>query len=740
MEDPPVKCPSIPEDETERLRALRDHGLGDEQLVASLDPVVRIASRMFGMPVSAVNMVGSDHVFFAAVHGIDTADMRRDVSFCAHAINQRGVMVVTDTTRDDRFHDNPLVTGASGVRFYAGVPLMSPDGHAMGALCILDSRPHADFSEEDGERLTELARMASDRLELRRLEVHSEQAARLAAQDRHTPAAVVWLDERGRILSWNAPAAACFGRTAAEGTGLEFVSLFDRGSMPVVRDLLQSAATLVPGDVPVSSEVLPLRNAHGEERVIGITMFCHSKDGHRRMEAILSDVSGVTPGDEDRLLMGIDLLTGLANRGRFYRQVEQCLLQPCSAAALVLDLDGFKDINVSMGHAAGDAILREIGRRLEQLTGKEELAARIGGDEFALLLPGWHDCTTAMERAQQVIASIGEPLQTPGNTVRITASCGVALSPPHAQEALELMGDADLALNRAKAAGPGRVTVFAPSMRAEVTARRLTVLELHRAADKGEFVLHYQPQVDLGSGELRGAEALMRWRHPSRGLLPPAAFLSALEAGPLAGRVGVWVIEEACAQAAYWIRQGLGSFRAGINLFDVQLSAADLVEQVQEALDRHGLAPENLEIEITENIVLRQNDTALASLRRLRALGIGVSFDDFGTGYASLSLLKTYPLTRIKIDRSFVRGMLDSAGDAAVVTAILDMARSFGLETIAEGVETEAQAAWLREHGCTEAQGFLYARALSAVDFSGRFVPLARLPEARRFAAHRRGA
>lgn len=723
-----MKCPAIPEDETERLRALRDHGLADEQLVTSLDPVVRIASRMFAMPVAAVNMVGSDHVFFAAVHGIDTADMRRDVSFCAHAINQRGVMVVNDATQDERFHDNPLVIGA-GVRFYAGVPLLSPQGHAMGALCILDSKPHARFSDEDCERLAELARMASDRLELRRIEVHSAQAAAPAGQGT-SALAVAWLDERGRILSWNASAAACFGKSTSEGAGADFAAFFDVGTAPVVRRLLQSAGTLMPGDVPLFSEVLLAcpGPGRGQERTIGITLFSHADNGHRRLEAILSDLSDATPEEEERLLMGIDLLTGLPNRGRFYRQVEECLLQPSSAAALVLDLDGFKDINVSLGHGVGDAILREVGQRLGQAAGRDEVAARIGGDEFALLLPGWHDAVTAQERAQEVIGRIGEPVVIQGNAVCVTASCGVALAPPHAQEALELMGDADLALNKAKSSGPGRVMVFAPAMRSEATARRLTVLELHRAVDKGEFVLHYQPQVNLRTGELRGAEALMRWRHPARGLLSPAAFLPALETGPLAGRVGLWVIEEACAQAAYWIRQGLDPFRVGINLFDVQLGAADLVEQVQGALDRHGLRPENLDIEITENIVLRHNDAALASLHRLRALGVGVSFDDFGTGYASLSLLKTYPLTRIKIDRSFVRGMLFSAGDAAVVNAILDMARSFGLETVAEGVETEAQATWLRERDCTEAQGFLYARALSAVDFCGRYVPLATLP------------
>lgn len=723
-----MKCPSIPEDESGRLRALRDHGLGDEQLVASLDPVVRIASRMFSMPVAAVNMVGDDHVFFAAVHGIDTTDMRRDVSFCAHAINQRGVMVVPDATRDERFHDNPLVV-SEGVRFYAGVPLLSPEGHAMGALCILDSKPHTDFSDDDCARLSELARMASDRLELRRIEVRSALAS--APADEAAPA-VAWLDERGTILSWSERAAACFGVPVAQGPGLDFASLFHTGAVSAVRRLLLRAATLLPGDSPVSSEGLEVSSADGAGRAIGITLFAHRKDGQRRVEAILSDMNDVSPSEEVRLLTGIDLLTGLPNRGRFYRQVEACLLQPSPAAALLLDIDGFKDINVSLGYAAGDAVLREIGRRLEGLVNEGEVAARIGGDEFALLVPGSHGDPAVLERARAILEHIEAPIKVQGQVVRMTASCGVALSPPHAQEALELMGDADLALNRAKTAGPGRIMVFAPAMRAELTARRLTVLELHRAVDKGEFVMHYQPQVNLQSGKLCGAEALMRWRHPLRGLLVPTAFLSELEVGPLAGRVGQWVIEESCAQAAYWIRQGAGAFRMGINLFEGQLGTGDLVEQVQGALDRHGLQPENLEIEITENIVLQQDDTSLASLHRLRELGVGIAFDDFGTGYASLSLLKTYPLTRIKIDRSFVRGMLDSPGDASVVNAVLDMAKSFGLETIAEGVETEAQASWLRERGCTEAQGFLYSRAISAVDFSGKFVPLARLPRARR--------
>lgn len=612
-----MKCPAIFPNEAERLRALSRYGLDDEQMLKSLDPVVHIASRMFDMPVAAVNMIGSDHVFFAASVGVGQVDMRRDVSFCAHAIAQFEVMVVPDATRDERFHDNPLVTGDTHLRFYAGVPLLSPDGLALGALCVIDDRPHHDFSQEDRQRLVELAKMASDRLELRRIEVSTER-------------------------------------------------------------------TRPPFDE----------------------------------HAMLKDSTARQREEEDlRQQANIDGLTGLANRGKFYRSVEETLISSIPATLLMIDLDGFKDVNDTLGHTLGDAILREVTHRLQNLVSNSDLVARIGGDEFAILLLELTDSSTAMQRAEVILAAIAQPITIDNNDVRIAASCGVALAPAQAQEALEFIGNADLALFKAKTVGRGRAFMFVPALRMAAVARRLYGLELHRAVDKGEFVLFYQPQISMADGSVTGAEALIRWHHPERGILSPAAFLPALEGGPLAAAVGSWILNEACAQAAYWRRSGAPRFRIGVNLCSAQFRVGDLAAEVMAVLTRHGLPAEALELEVTENIVLDNDDIVLGILQRLHNQGVGIAFDDFGTGYASLSLLKSYPLSRIKIDQSFVRGILTSKRDASVIRAIIDMAKNFDLETIAEGIETEAQYNYLRKEKCDEGQGYFFGKPMSVPQF-----------------------
>lgn len=612
-----MKCPPILATETERLKALSEYGLGDERPLPSLDSVVRIAARMFDMPVAAVNMIGSDRVFFAASVGVGRLDMSRDVSFCAHAITQDGVMVVPDATADERFHDNPLVTGSAGLRFYAGIPLLSPNGLALGALCLIDSKPHEDFSQEDRERLRELANMASDRLELRRIEASTE----------------------------------------------------------------RSIPTELPADIAEYQR--------------------EAKELYR--------------------LANFDILTGLANRGRFFRHVEEALARPLPAAIVMIDLDGFKDVNDTLGHGVGDGILREVAQRMESYVGDNDTVARIGGDEFAILLPEVGDLERASAVSDAVSAGIAKPITIDGHEIHIAASCGVALAPLHTQNPLELLGDADLALFKAKASGRGRSFVFEPALRMEAATRRLYGMEMHRAIRDGEFLLFYQPQIRLTDGTLTGAEALIRWRHPGRGLLSPAAFLPALECGPLAATVGSWVLDEACAQAALWRRNGMETFRMGVNLFGAQFRVGDLGAEVIETLERHGLPPDALELEITENIALDHDDLVLEKLRQLRDRGVGISFDDFGTGFASLSLLKRYPLTRIKIDRSFVEGMLTSKKDASVIRAVLNIARDFDLETIAEGIEREPERDSLLRQGCNEGQGYLFGKPMPAPRFAEAF-------------------
>lgn len=720
-----MKCPPVSPMEAERLAALSEYELGGDCLLPSLDPVVRIAARMFGVQIAAVNMIGSDQVFFAAETGFDNSDvdMDRNVSFCAHAILQNEVMVVPDATLDARFHDNPLVTGSTHVRFYAGVPILSAQGYPLGALCVIDTKPNPDFSAEDAQRLSELARMATDRLELRRIELAAERVPLPVDEPEwQSPTAMIRFDSRGIILDWNKNAAALYGYDVAEGPGRAMEMLTPERGRKAQRDLiaLAAAAGSVEG-IPVPSEVRGLRR-DGTEFPLGFSLFCWREEGELIFNAHFQDLSELRHEKELlRQLANTDVLTGAANRSHFYRRVEAALVDARPAVVIMIDLDGFKDINDTLGHPVGDIVLSEVAQRLKKLVRPEDTVARMGADEFALLLPGTGDLDSARRVAQAAVQAIAQPVAADGlDVMHVTACCGVALAPRHAQEALELIGDADLALIKAKRAGRGQMAMFAMALRMEVVTRRLYSMELQRAVNDGEFVLFYQPQIDLTTNALIGAEALIRWRHPRRGLLAPATFLPSLERGPLAPTVGAWILEEACAQAALWRRSGAPEFQIGVNLFGAQFRVGHLNEAILAVLKRHGLPPQALELEVTENIVL-DDDVVLAAIKRLHQLGVGIAFDDFGTGYASLSLLKRYPLSRIKIDRSFVMGMAQSRQDASVVRAIIDMARSFDLRTIAEGVETTEQLDGLRALGCSDGQGYLFGKPMPAWEFSQVF-------------------
>ncbi|VVD62367.1 diguanylate cyclase [Pandoraea capi] len=721
-----MKCPAVLPTEKERLAALADYGLGSERPLPSLDAVVHIAAHMFGVPVAAVNMVGNDHVFFAAATGFSSTDkdvdMSRDASFCAHAINGEGVMVVPDATLDERFYDNPLVTGNAQVRFYAGVPLKSVDGHALGALCVIDSKPNHTFTEVDRERLRELGRMASDRLELRRVELFIERERHTFAEpERHSPTAMIRFDADGEILDWNHAAAALFGHDVADGPGRSVETLLAGRSRAALRDQITQAVSAGSVDGMTMPAEVHGQRRDGREFPMSLSLFCWKENDSQTFNAHVHDLSTLRDGGEMlRRLASTDVLTGIANRASFYRDAEVASVCLNGAAVAIFDLDGFKDINDTLGHAVGDGMLCEVSRRLTRLVRTVDTVARIGADEFALLLWGVTDAVEARRRADAALAAIAEPMVVGGFDVRVSACCGIAVAHQQTEEALSLISNADLALSRAKQHGAGQTFVFIEALRVEATARRVYNIELHRAVNDGEFVLFYQPQVDFADGSLTGAEALIRWRHPQRGLLSPAAFLPALERGPLAASVGAWVLDEACAQAAYWRRNGAPGFRIGVNLFGLQFRIGSIVDEVKSVLARHGLPPQALELEVTESIVL-DDDVVLDALQRLHEHGVSIAFDDFGTGYASISMLRRYPLSRIKIDRSFVQGMMESERDASVVRALVDMTRSFDLRTIAEGVETPQQRDNLRQLGCDEGQGYLFGVPMPAVEFGAMF-------------------
>jgi diguanylate cyclase (GGDEF)-like protein len=447
--------------------------------------------------------------------------------------------------------------------------------------------------------------------------------------------------------------------------------------------------------------------------------------------AIIRDVSQRLASEEWLFrLAHLDSLTELPNRMVLRNRIDEAVANDKPASVLLIDLDGFKDVNDTLGHSAGDMLLKMVAARILALIGPADTVARLGGDEFATLLPGLDDPLKVATFSDALIKAIAEPFTIDGQPVVIGASIGIALCPAHGHQAEDLLANADLALYQAKAEGRHCRRFFMPGLRHAALNRRTCQIEMREAAAEKQFELYYQPLVNMTDGRLVGAEALLRWRHPQRGILSPGAFFSVLETSLLAASIGDWALETALVQAARWRRMAMPDFRISVNLFGMQFKMGDIESLVRQTLALHELPPQALELEITENIILRHDEAMVRPLHNLHRFGVGIAFDDYGTGYASLSFLKRFPLSRLKIDRSFVRDVCTDPEDAAIVQAILYLGQSFGLGVIAEGVETPEQQAFLTANGCQEAQGFLFGRPMPADVFTQHFL-LNRRPQAR---------
>ncbi|WP_375459679.1 putative bifunctional diguanylate cyclase/phosphodiesterase [uncultured Enterovirga sp.] len=412
-----------------------------------------------------------------------------------------------------------------------------------------------------------------------------------------------------------------------------------------------------------------------------------------------------------------DPLTGLPNRFACNQRLEAMLGEAKPVSILLLDLDRFKDVNDAHGHAFGDYYLQSLSRRLSNLIGSRGTLCRTDGDSFVVLVPS-KEAVEVLDLAQLCVEASKETLQIGNIVISGELSVGVVFASGQPPDAL--IPEAELALSEAKAAGRRQIAVFEPRMRKQAQEWRALQAELSRAVEQGEFRLVYQPQVDLQSNQLVGCEALLRWQHPDKGLLAPGAFIDGL-ADDLAERVGWWVLDEACRQFGAWRDDGLDVGQIGVNLFETQFRSGQLGARVRDALLRHRLPPNALELEITETITLHHHDAALAPLRSLRAAGVKIAFDDFGTGFASLSMVKRFPLTRLKVDRSFVRDLGLDLHDDAIVRAVLAMARALNLDVVAEGIESEGQAERLVGLGCPIGQGFLFGPGLPPTDFTRRY-------------------
>jgi diguanylate cyclase (GGDEF)-like protein len=414
-----------------------------------------------------------------------------------------------------------------------------------------------------------------------------------------------------------------------------------------------------------------------------------------------------------------DSLTSLPNRALFVDRLEQGLKRGhrtrSPVAVLFLDLDSFKTINDSLGHAAGDDLLVAVAARLADCIRPGDTAARFGGDEFAVLLEDVGNAEAAERVAMRILYSLEAPFDVAGREVFISSSIGIALGDSPADDPIR---DADLAMYRAKAEGKGRYVVFEPGMHAAVMERLELEADLQRAVERDELLLHYQPVIDLVSGDIRGIEALVRWRHPVRGLVPPNAFIPLAEETRLMPQLGRWVLNEACRQGARWLTScGLPEqFAVSVNISGRQLQSPGLVEDVAAALERANLAPEHLVLEITETVLMSDIEATIGKLKRLKALGVRLAVDDFGTGYSSLQYLRRFPIDILKIDKAFVDDIDGADADSTLARAIIDLGESFSLTVVAEGIEREAQRRRLLELGCGAGQGFLFTRPVDRMD------------------------
>jgi diguanylate cyclase (GGDEF)-like protein/PAS domain S-box-containing protein len=545
--------------------------------------------------------------------------------------------------------------------------------------------------------------------------VEAEESFKLVFEDNPVP---MWLfdPETLKFLAVNDAAVVHYGYDRGSFLKLTLLDIVPQRD----RDAIEQAIRNRPGASGTPSHLWQHFKADGTQIDVLTywrhTMFC---DRPAQLVAVM-DVTEKRQAEARIAHMALhDALTGLPNRVLFHERLDEALSRVRrdreKLAVLYLDLDQFKNVNDGLGHPAGDKLLVAVAERLLTCLRVSDTVARFGGDEFAVLQIGFAGPHEASALAERIVTLLSEPYDIDGQQVVIGASVGIALAPADGETAEQLLGNADMALYQAKEDGRRNFRFFQPGMGASLRAQHTLGLDLRRALAAGEFEVYYQPLVTLETGIISGFEALLRWHHPVRGMVAPATFIPLAEETGLIVPIGEWVLRQACAEAAAWP----DDLKVAVNLSPVQFKKGNLPQMVFATLASSGLPAARLELEITESIFLAESKTNLATLRRLRALGVGISMDDFGTGYSGLSYLRAFPFDKIKIDRSFISELGESADCMAIIKAITNLGSNLGIPTLAEGVETQEQLELLRKEGCTEMQGYLFSRPVPASEIAG---------------------
>jgi diguanylate cyclase (GGDEF)-like protein/PAS domain S-box-containing protein len=596
---------------------------------------------------------------------------------------------------------------------WLGAPLQRAGG-TFGVMVVQSYSESTRFTEADRDLLTFVSQHVANAI-LRKQTAEalreSEERFRTLA---HTAPCAIFIYQGTRFRYANATSAALTGYELEELSRLDFVELVH----PEFRDMVRERETVRQrGQAVPSRYEFKIVRKDGEERWVDFSSGSLEFGGRSAALGIAFDVTERKRAEEQiKSLAYHDALTGLPNRLLFTDRLQVAVAQAHRhgqrLAVLFLDLDRFKVINDSLGHSMGDRLLGAVAERLLASVREGDTVARLGGDEFTLLLPGLSRAMDVTRVADKILDALRQPFRLEGRELYVSASMGISVYPLDGDDAEALVKNADSAMYRAKEQGRDNFQLYAAAMNESAVERLSLESALRKALGRRELIIHYQPLLDLRRGRVQGMEALLRWRHPERGLMSPAEFIGVAEATGLILPVSAWILRTACAQARRWHQEGHTELCVAVNLSARQFQQPELVAEVKGALEETGLPARCLELEITETNAMQNAEATVHTLRELKALGVRITIDDFGIGYSSLSYLKRLPIDSLKIDQSFVRDVTTDPDDAAIAAAVIALAHTLKLQVVAEGVETEEQMAFLESHGCDRMQGFLFSQPL----------------------------
>ncbi|MBL8203959.1 MAG: EAL domain-containing protein [Blastocatellia bacterium] len=758
----------LPVNEDARLTALHQAHILDTEPEERFDRLTRLAAEICDVSMAAIYFVTADSCWPKSQFGCALVEEPRSDSFAGWVIAGTEALIVPDARIDDRFKNNPLVTEGPQLVFYAGVPLITADGFAIGTLAVFDSNPcELEFAQIkllqnlanlvmgqiNLNGLAEALAMATsecDQLKTRlsvnekllnrveqhgtaqaqniralkeklhELEAHSERFGLISncsndgIWDWDLKSNKVFFDDRWKAIIGHEP------QDELADSMDEWMDRIHADDLELFKTEIEASLT---GWTTVFKNEHRLQHRDGSYRwILSRGMTARHEDGTvYRIAGSIIDITD-SKGAEQQLLHNAfhDVLTGLPNRALFMDRLKRSLNRAKYRpdylfAALFLDLDRFKVINDSLGHQVGDELLVGIARRLEKCMRPGDMIARLGGDEFAVIIDNLKGSDDAIQAADRLHQEMSVPYLLSGREVYASASIGVALSHSHHENAQDFLRAADTAMYHAKSRGRGCVELFDTEMHARALGQLQIETDLRRALQREELRIFYQPIVSTESRQVRGFEALVRWEHPEQGLLSPLRFMPVAEETGLVIPIDQWVLRDSCRQLREWQQEFPMNplLSVSVNLSDKQFAHPDLCDKVRTILDETGIIPLSVKLEITESSLVENPDAAAQILRQLKELGVRISLDDFGTGYSSLSYLHRFPIDVLKIDRSFVNRMSVSK-NSEIVRTIITLAINLGMEVIAEGVETEEQVAQLESMRCDYVQGYLFSQPMRA--------------------------